>query len=112
MHIHELYHDTTNVILWKRPGTHFVVDGPGMDGVLRPGSWQGPGDEPTAEEIAGWKEEFLEGEISHELATDSRITDEALAGMYAVFEATTGEPPTDEEKESLKNSMKANLPDD
>ena len=32
--------------------------------------------------------------------------------MYAVFEATTGEPPTDEEKESLKNSMKANLPDD
>jgi hypothetical protein len=112
MAIHEAYHDTMNVILWKRPGTKFVVDGPGMDGVLREGSWDGPGAEPTTTEIAGWKEEFIDGNISHELGAESRITDEALAGMYAVFEATTGSPPTDAEKESLKNSMKANLPDD
>ena len=112
MHRHDLFHDTTNVIRWKRPGASFVVDGPGMEGTIRAGTWQGPGDEPTAEELASWKEEFIEDEVSQEIATDSRITEEALAGMYAVFEATTGEPPTDAEKESLKNSMKANLPEE
>ena len=77
----DLFHGTLNVITWKIPDAKCVVDGAGMDGVLRDGSWEGPGDPPTTETI----------------------------GMYAVFEVTTGSPPTDDEKAALHESMKNNL---
>jgi hypothetical protein len=80
-----------------------------MDGVLRDGSWEGPGDPPTAATIEGWKAEFVADDIGNDLDAESKINEEALAGMYAVFEATTGSPPTDAEKVTLRNSMKANL---
>ena len=109
MHINNLFHNTLNVITWKVPGAKFVVDGPGMDGVLREGSWEGPGDPPTAETIEGWKQEFLDEEISIDLDAESRVTEAALAASYAVFEVTTGSPPTDAQKQSLHDSMVANL---
>jgi|TARA_R100000315_G_C5189496_1_gene110414 hypothetical protein len=105
----DVFHDTSSVITWKIPGAKFVVDGAGMDGVLREGSWEGPGEAPSAETIEGWKVEFLADDIGDDLETESKITDEALAASYAVFEVTTGSPPTDAEKQSLHDAMKANL---
>jgi hypothetical protein len=109
MHINELFHNTQNVIAWKRPDAKFVVDGAGMDGVLREGSWEGPGDPPSTETIEGWKQEFIDEEISIDLDAESRVTEEALAASYAVFEVTTGSPPTDAEKQSLHDSMVENM---
>ena len=109
MHLNELFHNTMNVITWKVPGAKCIVDGAGMDGVLREGSWEGPGDPPSTETIEGWKQEFLDEEISIDLDAESRVTEEALAASYAVFEATTGSPPTDAEKQSLHDSMVDNM---
>ena len=47
----DVFHDTSSVITWKIPGAKFVVDGAGMDGVLREGSWEGPEEAPSAETI-------------------------------------------------------------
>ena len=105
----DLFHGTLNVIVWKVPAAKCIVDGVGMDGVLREGSWEGPGDPPTAATIEGWKAEFVADDIGNDLDAESKINEEALAGMYAVFEVTTGSPPTDAEKVTLRNSMKANL---
>ena len=105
----DLFHGTLNVITWKIPDAKCVVDGAGMDGVLRDGSWEGPGDPPTTETIEGWKAEFLAGAIGDDLAAESKINESELAGMYAVFEVTTGSPPTDDEKAALHESMKNNL---
>ena len=109
MHINELFHNTQNVITWKRPDAKFMVDGAGMDGVLREGSWEGPGDQPSTETIEGWKQEFLDEEVSIDLDAESRVTEEALVASYAVFEVTTGSPPTDAEKQSLHDSMVDNM---
>ena len=109
MHLNELFHNTQNVITWRRPDAKFVVDGAGMDGVLREGSWEGPGDPPSAEIIEGWKQEFIDEEVSIDLDAESRVTEEALAASYAVFEVTTGSPPTDAEKQSLHDSMVENM---
>ena len=109
MHINELFHNTQNVITWKRPDAKFVVDGAGMDGVLREGSWEGPGDQPSTETIEGWKQEFIDAEISIDMDAESRVTEEALAASYAVFEVTTGSSPTDAQKAALRASMKSNL---
>ena len=109
MHINELFHNTQNVITWKIPDAKFVVDGAGMDGVLREGSWEGPGDPPTTETIEGWKQEFIDEEISIDLDAENRVTEESLAASYAVFEGTTGSPPTDAEKQSLHDSMVENM---
>ena len=109
MHINELFHNTQNVITWKIPDAKFVVDGAGMDGVLREGSWEGPGDPPSTETIEGWKQEFIDEEVSLDLDAESRVTEEALAASYAVFEVTTGSPPTDAEKQSLHDSMVENM---
>jgi hypothetical protein len=104
---HNLLEDTTHVISWKRPDTKFVVSGSGFDGtILR---WEGPGDEPTAEELVEWTQQFQDEGIAADLDAESKISEAALAGMYAVFEASTGSPPTDAEKVTLRNSMKANL---
>jgi hypothetical protein len=105
----DLFHGTLNAITWKVPAAKCIVDGVGMDGVLREGSWEGPGDPPTAATIEGWKAEFVADDIGNDLDAESKINEEALAGMYAVFEVTTGSPPTDAEKVTLRNSMKANL---
>jgi|TARA_R110000824_G_scaffold260399_1_gene449044 hypothetical protein len=105
----ELFHGTLNVITWKVPDAKCVVDGVGMDGVLREGSWEGPGDPPTTETIEGWKQEFVDEEISIDLDAESRVTDEALAASYAVFEVTTGSPPTDTEKQNIHNAMVENM---
>jgi hypothetical protein len=105
----DLFHGTLNVITWKVPGAKCIVDGAGMDGVLREGSWEGPGDPPSPETIEEWKVEFLADGIGDDLEAESKITDEALAASYAVFEVTTGSPPTDAEKQSLHDAMKANL---
>ena len=104
---HELFEDTAHVILWKRPDSRFVVDGTGFDGTIR--TWEGPGDEPTSEELVEWTQEFQDEGIAADLDAESKISEAALAGMYAVFEASTGSPPTDAEKVTLRNSMKANL---
>ena len=80
-----------------------------MDGVLREGSWEGPGDPPSTETIEGWKQEFLDAEVSIDLDAESRVTEEALAASYAVFEVTTGSPPTDAQKQSLHDSMIENM---
>ncbi|ANS04446.1 hypothetical protein [uncultured Mediterranean phage] len=109
MHLNELFHNTQNVITWKVPGAKFVVDGAGMDGVIREGSWQGPGDQPSTETIEGWKQEFLDEEVSIDLDAESRVTQEALVASYAVFEVTTGSPPTNAEKQSLHDSMVENM---
>ena len=109
MHLNELFHNTLNVIVWKIPDAKCVVDGPGMDGVLREGSWEGPGDPPTAETIEGWKQEFIDEEVTIDLDAASRVTDEALAASDAVFEVTTGSPPTDAEKQSLHDAMVENM---
>jgi hypothetical protein len=108
---HHLFNDTMHVILWKVPDAKCVVDGPDLDGVIREGSWEGPGDQPTEEELAAWIVEFTDQDISEDLHTDSLISDAAKAGMFAVFEATTGSPPTEEQKETLVASMRANLKD-
>ena len=105
----DLFHGTLNAITWKVPAAKCIVDGVGMDGVLRDGSWEGPGDPPTTETIEGWKAEFIADDIGSDLEAESKINEAELAGMYAVFEVTTGSPPTAEEKASLYNSMKANL---
>ena len=104
---HNLYEDTAHVISWKRPDSRFVVDGTGCDGTIR--LWEGPGDEPTAEELRQWTQEFQDEDSAADLDAESKISEAALAGMYAVFEASTGSPPTDAEKVTLRNSMKANL---
>ena len=104
---HALFEDTSHVITWKRPTAKFVVDGVGFDGTIR--TWEGPGDEPTAEELVEWTQEFQDEGIAADLDAESKISEAALAGMYAVFEASTGSPPTDAEKVTLRNSMKANL---
>tara|TARA_R110000824_G_scaffold129174_1_gene290360 strand:- start:240 stop:575 length:336 start_codon:yes stop_codon:yes gene_type:complete len=104
---HNLFEDTTHVISWKRPDAKFVVSGSGFDGTIQ--AWEGPGDPPTAETIEGWKAEFVADDIGNDLEAESKINEAELAGMYAVFEVTTGSPPTDEEKAALYNSMKANL---
>ena len=104
---HNLFEDTAHVISWKRPNSRFVVDGTGFDGTIR--LWEGPGDEPTAEELTQWTQEFQDEDIAADLDAESKISEAALAGMYAVFEASTGSPPTDAEKVTLRNSMKANL---
>ena len=109
MHLHELFHNTQNVITWKVPGAKCIVDGAGMDRVLREGSWEGPGDPPSTETIEGWKQEFLDAEVSIDLDAESRVTEEALAASYAVFEVTTGSPPTDAQKQSLHDSMIENM---
>jgi len=105
----DLFHGTLNAITWKVPNAKCVVDGAGMDGVLRDGSWEGPGDPPTTETIEGWKDEFIAGDIGDDLAAESRVTDEALAASYAVFEVTTGSPPTDTEKQNIHDAMVENM---
>ena len=85
---HNLYEDTAHVISWKRPDSRFVVDGTGFDGTIR--LWEGPGDEPTAEELTQWTQEFQDEDIAADLDAESKISEAALAGMYAVFEASTG----------------------
>ena len=104
---HNLYEDTAHVISWNRPDSRCGVDGPGFEGTIR--LWEGPGDEPTAEELTQWTQEFQDEDIAADLDAESKISEAALAGMYAVFEASTGSPPTDAEKVTLRNSMKANL---
>ena len=37
------------------------------------------------------------------------MTDQGVAAMFAVFEATTGSPPTEAEKVTLRDTMKHNL---
>ena len=102
-----LFADTAHVISWKRPDAKFVIGGAGFDGtILR---WDGPGDEPTAEELAQWTQEFQEEGIAADLHAESLISDAALAGMYAVFESMNGSPPDDDEKSALHESMKNNL---
>jgi hypothetical protein len=104
---HDLFENTANVITWKRPGAKFVVDGPGFDGTIR--IWEGPGDEPTAEELAEWTAEYVAQHIAADLHAESRITNEGVAGMYAVFELMNGSPPNDAQKAALRASMKSNL---
>ena len=105
----DVFHDTSSVITWKIPGAKFVVDGAGMDGVLREGSWEGPEEAPSAETIEEWKAEFLADGIGDDLEAESRMTDQGVAAMFAVFEATTGSPPTEAEKVTLRDTMKHNL---
>ena len=104
---HELFADTVHVVLWKRPDAKFAVSGSGFDGTIQ--VWEGPGDEPTAEELVEWTQEFQDEGIAADIDAESKISEAALAGMYAVFESSTGSPPTDAEKVTLRNSMKANL---
>jgi hypothetical protein len=104
-----LFEDTAHVIRWKRPNAQFVIDGANFDGVIRPGSWAGPGDEPTSAELATWVQEFTAANVSHDLEAESRMTDQGVAAMFAVFEATTGSPPTEAEKVTLRDTMKHNL---
>ena len=109
MHFNELFHNTLNVIVWKIPGAKCVVDGEGMNGVLRAGSWEGPGTEPTPEQIAEWTTEFLAADVSVDLEAESKITDAELSSMYAVFEVSNGSPPTDDQKAALRAALKENL---
>tara|TARA_R100000963_G_C4625761_1_gene92050 strand:- start:253 stop:579 length:327 start_codon:yes stop_codon:yes gene_type:complete len=102
-----LFEDTTHVILWKRPDAKFVVSGSGFDGTIR--LWEGPGDEPTAEELVEWTQQFQDEGIAADIDAESKISDAALAGMYAVFESMNGSPPDDDEKAALHDSMKNNL---